>query len=473
MTAGLAFYAACSPGSKTDTCETNPQPGCPNYVEPDPCETNPQPGCPNYVEPDPCETNPQPGCPYYVDPCVANPQPGCPNYDPVPVPVLAPTITLGTANYTVSSTYTEKFADGFWYIRVTLNNSTKPLIIHAVRYKAGTPGYSIEAWSGKDSINGKETPSAMVKRYETAGREVKVAINGGFYGMSTDGVPSGPEIVKGMMTYLGDVSQPIIGFDSNNRPHMDFLKFNAKVKNKNGVESAITTVNGITRNTNNMVLYNSAKGKRTGTNEWGAEVLCTPETGQWEILDSYLNVSCQIDRIEPVSGKGNMAIPKGKIVLSGHGTANTYLTDKLSAGDDVEVTVNYTLKTDSKVDASVIRNAVAGYNIILQGNNIIEPNLNVYDDPTLITNSHPRTSVGFSADKEYVFFTVVEGRRAGVSAGVTTRELAQVMKYLGAANAINLDGGGSSCLIVDKTRKNVMSDGSERAVCNGLAIIKK
>jgi exopolysaccharide biosynthesis protein len=389
----------------------------------------------------------------------------------VPTPVLAHTITLGTANYTVSSTYTEKFEEGFWYIRVKLENSTKPLVVHAVRYKAGTPGYSIEAWSGKDSIAGKETPSAMVTRYATAGREVKAAINGGFYSMTTHGVPTGPEIVKGMMTYLGDVSQPIIGFDSNNRPHMDFLKFNAKVKSKNGAEFAITTVNGI-RNTNNLVLYNSAKGKRTSTNEWGAEVLCTPKTGQWETLDSHINASCNVTQIEPTSGKGNMATSKGKIILSGHGTANTFLTNNLYTGDEVEVTVNYTLKTDSKIDASVIRNAVAGYNIILQGNNIIEPNLSVYDDPTLITNNHPRTSVGFSADKEYVFFTVVEGRHAG-SKGVSTKELAQVMKYLGAANAINLDGGGSSCLMVGKTTKNVLSEGVQRAVCNGLAIIKK
>ena len=276
------------------------QAGCADSnAEPDPCATNPQPGCPNYV--DPCETNPQPGCPNYVDPCETNPQPGCPNYDPDPV--LANSITVGTTIYTVDETSKNEFEDGFWYLKAQLKNASKPLVIHAVRYNTHKTGYSIEAWSGKDSLSGKETPLAMVNRYKAKGREVKVAINGGFYDMSTSGVPTGVEIVKGMMTYLGDVSQPIVGFDGNNRPYIDFLMFNGKVKNKNGLESAIVNVNGI-RSTNYLVLYNSAKGKRTGTNEWGTEVLCAPKTGQWESLGSYIDIDCTMET-KTTSGFGD------------------------------------------------------------------------------------------------------------------------------------------------------------------------
>jgi exopolysaccharide biosynthesis protein len=406
---------------------------------------------------------------------VANPQPGCPDYDPVPVPVLAGTITLGTTAYTVDDTYMEEFEDGFWYLRAKLENTDKPLIIHSVRYRTSATGYSIEAWSGKDSINGKERPSAMVDRYETAGRQVKVAINGGFYGMSTDGIPTGAEVVNGMMVCLGDLAQPSIGFDDNNMPYIDNLVFNAKVKNMNGLEHGITTVN-TTRWADFLVLFNAAKGKRTGANEWGTEVLCSPKTGQWETLDNYINVACRIDQIEPMSGKGNMAIPKGKIVLSGNGAANAYLANSLHTGEDISVTVDYTLQHNPEVNSAVVRNVVSGYNIVLKDNTVVEPDPALYipDDYAMLTANNPRTSAGFSADKGYVYFTVVEGRRTGVSVGVSTAELGQVMKYLGAANAINLDGGGSSCLMVDKTMKNYpMDGGSERAVCNGLAIIKK
>jgi exopolysaccharide biosynthesis protein len=399
----------------------------------------------------------------------------------VPTPALAGTITLGTTTYTVDDTYAEEFEDGFWYLRAQLTNANKPLVIHSVRYRTHTAGYSIEAWSGHDSIAGKERPSAMVNRYEAAGRQVKVAINGGFYGMAADGVPTGVEIVKGMMTYLGDITQPVIGFDGNNMPYIDNLSMNTKVKNNNNnnVECAITTING-TRWADYLVLYNSAKGKRTGVNEWGTEVLCTPQSGQWETLDNHLNVACRIDQIEPMSGKGNMVIPKGKIVLSGNGTANTYLSNNLRTGDDVSVTVDYTLIHDPGVNSAVIRNVVSGYIVILKDNAVVEPDLTAYPpgDRTLIVDNHPRTAAGFSTNKEYVYFTVVEGRNPStanpsISAGVSTTELAQVMKYLGAANAINLDGGGSSCLMIGKETKNYLSDGVQRAVCNGLAIIKK
>jgi exopolysaccharide biosynthesis protein len=162
-----------------------------------------------------------------------------------------------------------------------------------------------------------------------------------------------------------------------------------------------------------------------------------------------------------------MAIPKGKIVLSGHGTANTYLTNNLKIGEEVEVTVNYTLQHAPEVNADVIRNAVASVNLILKDNDLVEPGTNA-----LFTANEPRTAVGYSAQKDFVYFVVVDGRSAA-STGVSTKELGQVMQYLGATDAINLDGGGSSCLMVGKDTKNVPSDGSQRAVCNGLAIIKK
>jgi hypothetical protein len=379
---------------------------------------------------------------------------------------LATTITLGATPYTVDETEMDEFENGFWYLKARLTNATNPLVIHAVRYNIHTTGYRIEAWSGRDSLSGKETPLTMVNRYEAANRQVKVTINGGFYGMETTGVPTDAEIVKGMMNCLGNNESPIVGFDENNYPYIDYLTFNSKVKSKNAVEFNITNVNS-TRWEDWLVLYNSAKGKRTGTNEWGTEILCAPKTGQWETLNTHIGVRCNVEQKELMNGNGNMTIPKGKIILSGNSKANTYLTNYLQVGDEVEVTVDYALASSPAVNSTVIRNAVSGSNIILKNNEALEP-------PTtegLYTSKHPRTAIGFSAAKDFVYFVVVEGRHTG-SVGVTTKELAQVMLYLGATDAINLDGGGSSCLMIGKTTKNVLSDGSQRAVCNGLAIIK-
>src|SRR5664279_202814 len=81
---------------------------------------------------------------------------------------------------------------------------------------------------------------------------------------------------------------------------------------------------------------------------------------------------------------------------------------------------------------------------------------------------NPRTAVGYSSDKSKIYFCIVDGRST-ISVGVSTKQLADIIKSAGASEAINLDGGGSSTLYVKGLNlMNVPSDGSERAVGNGL-----
>ncbi len=60
---------------------------------------------------------------------------------------------------------------------------------------------------------------------------------------------------------------------------------------------------------------------------------------------------------------------------------------------------------------------------------------------------HPRTVVGLSADRRWLYVLVVEGRHKDVSLGADYWDLAQLMLWLGAYDALNLDGGGSSALV--------------------------
>lgn len=97
---------------------------------------------------------------------------------------------------------------------------------------------------------------------------------------------------------------------------------------------------------------------------------------------------------------------------------------------------------------------------------------------------HPRTAAGLSRDGRVLTLLVVDGRRKGWSEGMTTGELAAEMGRLGCWTAINLDGGGSTTLVMRDRRSdtwhvlNRPSDGSdlplplsfERAVCNVLGV---
>jgi hypothetical protein len=88
---------------------------------------------------------------------------------------------------------------------------------------------------------------------------------------------------------------------------------------------------------------------------------------------------------------------------------------------------------------------------------------------------HPRTAVGITEDRTGLILLVIDGR-VSFSRGYTMVELAKLMEQLGAYDALNLDGGGSSTMVGRKTNGKVRvlnrpSDGRPRPVPNGLEIL--
>lgn len=79
-------------------------------------------------------------------------------------------------------------------------------------------------------------------------------------------------------------------------------------------------------------------------------------------------------------------------------------------------------------------------------------------------SNQPRTAIGVTDDGKMILF-VCEGREMteGVY-GLTTADVANVLLDLGCVEAINLDGGGSSCMLVNGKKTIKVSDGSQRAV---------
>lgn len=85
---------------------------------------------------------------------------------------------------------------------------------------------------------------------------------------------------------------------------------------------------------------------------------------------------------------------------------------------------------------------------------------------------HPRTLVGTTADNK-ALFVVVDGR-SSIAAGMTFVETAATLIALGATNAVNMDGGGSSTMwdreLTGNGVSNVPSDGYQRSVVNAIAV---
>ena len=74
-----------------------------------------------------------------------------------------------------------------------------------------------------------------------------------------------------------------------------------------------------------------------------------------------------------------------------------------------------------------------------------------------INDRHPRTAIGYTKDNKLIIL-VVEGRNKGIAEGASLVHLADILISLGCVEALNLDGGGSSCLLVNGKETITPSD---------------
>jgi len=96
------------------------------------------------------------------------------------------------------------------------------------------------------------------------------------------------------------------------------------------------------------------------------------------------------------------------------------------------------------------RLAVSGFGGLLRNGKILPRNQG---------QLHPRTALGLNADGTLLTLVVIDGRQTGRSEGMSEYELASLMQELGCTDAINLDGGGSSVMIVKDEVVNRPSGG--------------
>lgn len=98
-----------------------------------------------------------------------------------------------------------------------------------------------------------------------------------------------------------------------------------------------------------------------------------------------------------------------------------------------------TAKEMSDGDLDELSTAVAGNVVLLEGGEIV---------PLSSEAVHPRTAVGISKDKRFVYLLVIDGRQNDYSLGATYAETAAWLRFYGASDGLNLDGGGSTTMVL-------------------------
>jgi hypothetical protein len=111
--------------------------------------------------------------------------------------------------------------------------------------------------------------------------------------------------------------------------------------------------------------------------------------------------------------------------------------------------------------------AIGGNPLLVSGGRTVDGDV---DGSGAFFERNPRTAVGVT-DAGQLLLVVVDGRQGGYSAGMTLRELADLMVSLGAREAVNLDGGGSSEMFLNGLVVNRPSDGRERFISSALVVL--
>ena len=106
-------------------------------------------------------------------------------------------------------------------------------------------------------------------------------------------------------------------------------------------------------------------------------------------------------------------------------------------------------KFDSHLSKWKMKTAVGGGPVLLQnGEKKITNEEEVKFTGKAINDKHPRTCMGYTNDGRLIVM-VIQGRFPGIAEGVTLTQEAQLLKDLGCVEALNLDGGGSSCMLIN------------------------
>ena len=375
------------------------------------------------------------------------------------------TVSLNGKDYGIDTlVYKHNIGPGTKY--AFYNVPDRPLTIHVMEIDLTNPYVDIETCLSGDSAVATERPSSMYIRNDRPGHDMIGSTNGDFYQYVDPieiGIPRSGQFRKNECV-TNPVGRASFVLTPERVPYIDRVDFRGTLT-KGETSTRIHAVNMQRLEWEDtkgdfLLLYTNSYGKYTHKTSGGTKAIIRPKSGQL-FFSANKNIECVVETV--FDNPGISPIPENAAVLYGVGASETYLKT-LSAGDEVTVF----LKTDLRSQPGLLtdfKEQMGGSNdIVLQGGQ------SDAGQSGAATGEHPRTGMGISQDKKTVYMVVIDGRQA-ISGGVSLQDFGEVFKVLGAWDAVNLDGGGSSCMYIRNEIKNSPSDGKERAVGNGVLVV--
>jgi exopolysaccharide biosynthesis protein len=357
-----------------------------------------------------------------------------------------------------------------------------PLIINILKINLKTSGVYVKTDIAHDMI----LPDPPLKSREPVGsiadrNHALAAINGDFFNVTAD--PLGLAIHDGELLSESMPWRVAMGFTDHSQVLMSTIQTIGQITAADG---AISSVDGINR-------YLGA----------GEIVVLTPEFSAKAHVTNHATV-VQLSNLSgapspgkevngtantPEPGFADMPIEHGNILLAGSGAGGKWLSDHVKAGDIVKFRFDCVCspliqpfnrgqyasragRLQGRIQQSDWQNvtqAISGGPWLVQnGKPAMDASLEGFTDTSLVDHRNPRTAAGIMADGSLLLVTI-DGRKTD-SVGVTLTQLASIMAQLGAVQAMNLDGGGSSSMYLDGLYVNAPSGGQPRPIADSLLV---
>ena len=366
------------------------------------------------------------------------------------LPVSAATLSPGVYHETISTT-----VGGY------------PQKVNKLSIDVTNPYAKIE-YGVSNPINTLKTVTNLSKEHTYEKHHVIGAINASFFRYE-DRFPLFLLAKNDQIVNLGNVSTNFndymytpaaFGITADNKAKVGRYSLERTIEH-NGSSFTTTDMNRDRANNELIMFTDSYPEEKTRQNQYGIEVVITGITKK---VDSQLKfgekVTGIVSAIRPYNQYTSSTIPKDGFVLSAQGTETSKISS-MKIGEEVSLTVD----VDAAWKGSQFMLA-SGPLLVQDGKSALTIDI----ASPRVTERTSRTAVATDATGGRAFFVTVDGRQSGYSQGMTLVEFANYLVTIGAHNAINLDGGGSTAMVTRRygnvypTLINRPSDGSERSV---------
>lgn len=293
---------------------------------------------------------------------------------------------------------------------------SKTFSVQTVYIPKGTP---VTVGLAKGQVGATEQLQGIVKSYGA-----QAAINGTFF-EAYGGVPDpyGNLIVNGQLAHLGRYGTTI-GFKEDGSVLMDqvYPSITGRVSISGGRSQSF---------------YATFVNRTPGANA-SVSLLFTPQRGSRVGFKGGIAVTVEKDQVVKKGVNDNVVIPKNGYVLVFNGSMKS-MADRFKAGADVELNIAYKDPKGKELPAwnEVITAVGAGPRLVKDGKLSLAPEAEGFTEHKILTNAAARSGIAVMSDGSVLLATVP---------AATMKQWADIMKKLGAKQAMNLDGGASSGL---------------------------